>query len=71
MVTRDVKKNVTNKVTNQWTEALRDAEAGLEKAQRAVASWKATIQTCRKKIAAGAPWPGQLTDQNSEQQHSV
>ena len=65
-----VNKNVTNNVT-YWEGALRDAERGLGAAQRAVASWKAAIRTCRERIAAGAPWPGtQSVNHLQEQQHS-
>jgi hypothetical protein len=70
-VTKKVKTNVTMYVTN-WEGALRDAEEGLRKAQRAVASWKATIQTCRRRMAERAPWPGaQSEGQDSGQQHNV
>jgi hypothetical protein len=72
-VTKKVKKNVTNNVTNLWAEALRDAEQELAKAQRVVASWKGTIQTCRKRMKGNAPWPSMAHSggQNSNQQHSV
>jgi len=51
---------------------LRDAEQQLEKAQRTVASWKATVQTCRKRITENALWPEtQSQGQDSGQQHSV
>ena len=65
-----VNKNVTTNVTF-WEEALRDAERGLDIAQREIASWKATIRTCRKRIAEGALWPSmQSPGQDSGQQHS-
>ncbi len=68
---KKVKKNVTNDGTNPWQEALRDAEKQLEKAQRIIASWKATIQICRKRVAEGAAWPRmQSQGQDSGPQHS-
>jgi hypothetical protein len=70
-VKRNVNKNVTNDVTNNWRAALQDAQKELDKAERLVASWKATIQTCRKRIAENAPWPGQVSNQKQDQQHSV
>jgi hypothetical protein len=53
-------------------EALNDAQVGLEKAKQTVASWKATIQVCRQKIAEGAPWPGGNSDSTiGTQQHGT
>ncbi|MGA7375308.1 MAG: hypothetical protein WBW36_03110 [Candidatus Sulfotelmatobacter sp.] len=70
-MTIEVKENVKDGV-NIWERALRDAELGLDKAQKKVASWKATIRTCQKRLAEGAAWPGtQSADQSQEQQHSV
>jgi phage shock protein A len=70
-VKKEVKNNVTNDV-NIWESALRDAEQGLEKAQRVVASWKATIRTCQRRLAEDAEWPGtQSESQNSDPCHSV
>lgn len=62
-VTKNVNENVTRNVT-KWEEALRDAEQGLENAQRIVASWKATIQTCRKRVAESARWPAERATRN-------
>jgi len=58
MVTKNVKKNVTNSVT-KWEEALADAQQHLERAKREVATWKGAIQICRKRMGDNAPWPGE------------
>jgi uncharacterized UPF0160 family protein len=67
MVTLVVKNNVTNDVTG-WREALRDAEAGLDKTTKEVASWKATIRLFRKRIAEDASFPLPTA---IEHQHSI
>jgi len=59
-VKRNVKQNVKSSVkqsAGSWQEALNDAEEKIRATNRELADWKAVAAICRKRIAAGDPWP--------------
>jgi hypothetical protein len=62
MSTQSVNENVNGGV-NMWKKALVDAEIGLKKANEDVRGWRQAIEVIRKRIADGAPRPG---DKDSE-----
>ena len=42
-----------------WAAALADAEAHLADARKNLHEWQAVVRACKKKIAAGEPFPGE------------
>ena len=66
-----VKHKVRLPSNSGWSAAIAEAERHLVLAKRRVEGLKRVVQNWRRLRDDGMPWPGQLTDQSSDQQHSV
>jgi hypothetical protein len=66
-----VKNKTRDKNSSGWKRALGEAERQIALYKRKIHELNGSVRIMQEKIASGAPWPGQLDGQKSEQQHSV
>jgi chromosome segregation ATPase len=65
------KDKAVDKSVAGWKRALAEAERQISQYKRKLHELNESVRIMQEKITSGAPWPGQLDGQKSEQQHSV